>query len=57
NATWTVRDAGSKNGSTLDGVKLEPGAPQTLKTGSKLSAGGVTFTFYAPAGMLARLKV
>ncbi len=53
---WTVRDAGSRNGSTLDGIKLEPGAPKPLKTGCKLTAAGVTFTFYAPAGMLQRLK-
>jgi hypothetical protein len=56
NGLWTVRDAGSRNGSSLDGLKLEPGAPQTLKTGCKLMAAGVTFTFYAPAGMLQRLK-
>jgi hypothetical protein len=57
NQTWTVRDAGSRNGSMLDGVKLDPGAPATLKTGCKLTAAGVTFTFYGPAGMLQRLKV
>ncbi len=56
-ATWTVRDAGSRNGSTLDGLKLEAGAPRTLKTGSKLTAAGVTFTYYGPAGMLQRLKL
>lgn len=55
--TWTVRDAGSRNGSQLDGVKLEPGHPQPLKTGAKINAAGVTFTFYGPAGMLQRLKV
>ncbi len=57
NATWTVRDAGSRNGSSLDGVKLEPGTPQSLKTGCKINAAGVTFTFYGPSGMLQRLKV
>ncbi|MBK7860284.1 MAG: FHA domain-containing protein [Archangiaceae bacterium] len=54
---WTVRDAGSRNGSTLDGVKLLPGAPLPLKAGGKLVAAGVTFTYYDPAGMLQRLQV
>lgn len=53
---WTVRDAGSRNGSTLDGVKLEAGKPKELRTGCKLTAAGVTFTYYGPAGMLQRLK-
>jgi len=57
NATWTVRDAGSRNGSQLDGVKLEPGHPLELKTGCKINAAGVVFTYYGPAGMLQRLKV
>jgi hypothetical protein len=57
NNTWTVRDAGSRNGSSLDGIKLDPGTPKTLKTGSKLTAAQVSFTYYGPAGMLQRLKV
>jgi hypothetical protein len=53
---WTVRDAGSRNGSSIDGIKLQPGTPMPLKTGCKLTAAGVAFTFYGPAGMLQRLK-
>ena len=53
---WTVRDANSRNGSRLDAVKLEPGKPSTLVNGSRLVAAQVAFTFYNPAGMLARLK-
>ena len=56
NGMWMVRDAGSRNGSTLDGLKLDPGTPKPLKTGCKLTAAGVTFSFYGPAGMLQRLK-
>jgi hypothetical protein len=53
---WTVRDAGSRNGSTLDGKPLEPGVPRTLCRGSRLSAAAVRFSFYDPPGMLARLN-
>lgn len=53
---WTVRDAGSKNGSKLDGIVLEPGKPVELKNGAKLQAGLVTLSYYEPAGLLARLR-
>jgi FHA domain len=53
---WTVRDAGSKNGSWLDGKKLDSGQPQPVRDGTRLVAAQVAFTFYSPAGMLARLK-
>ncbi len=55
-ASWTVRDANSRNGSKLDAVKLEPGKPETLTNGSRLVAAQVAFTFYNSAGMLTRLK-
>jgi hypothetical protein len=53
---WTVRDAGSRNGSMVDGLKLTAGQPQELRNGAKVQAAGVTFTFYSPQGMLQRLK-
>ena len=53
---WTVRDANSRNGTKLDGLKLEPGKPGTLANGSRLIAAQVSFTYYNCAGMLARLK-
>ncbi len=53
---WTVRDAGSRNGSSVDGMKLQPGKPVLLKSGSRVLAAQVAFTFYDPSGMLARLK-
>ncbi len=55
-AGWTVRDAGSKNGSTLDGAKLDPGQPRPVRSGAKLQAGQVNFTFYDVDGLMARLK-
>jgi pSer/pThr/pTyr-binding forkhead associated (FHA) protein len=53
---WTVRDAGSKNGSWLDGRKLESGKPHPLRDGTRIVAAQVAFTYYTPGGMLARLK-
>lgn len=53
---WTVRDAGSRNGTKVDNVKLEPGKPVGVANGSRLVAAQVSFTFYNSDGMLARLK-
>ena len=53
---WTVRDANSRNGTKLDGLKLEPGKPLALVNGSRLIAAQVSFTYYNTTGMLARLK-
>jgi hypothetical protein len=54
--TWTVRDAGSSNGSRLEGQRLEPGKPLPLPPGSRLEAGGVRLTFHDPADLLRRLQ-
>lgn len=53
---WTVRDGGSRNGSWLDGVRLEAGQPQPLVPGTRLQAAQVRLTFYDPAGMFSRLS-
>ncbi len=53
---WTVRDAGSKNGSWVDGKKLDSGQPITLRDGTRVVAAQVAFTFYSPNGMLSRIK-
>lgn len=53
---WTVRDAGSRNGSWLDDVKLPPGMPYPLRNGARLKAGQVHLTFYEPAGLFSRLR-
>jgi hypothetical protein len=55
-AGWTVRDGGSRNGSWLDGVRLEAGQPHALVSGARLQAAQVRLTFYDPAGMFARLS-
>lgn len=36
---WEVRDLGSRNGTFLDGVRLEPGVSQGLERGSRVSFG------------------
>ena len=53
---WTVRDAGSKNGSWVDGHKLQQGKPVGLRDGTRIMAAQVAFSFYTPAAMLKRIK-
>lgn len=52
---WTVRDAGSRNGSRLDGRPLRDAA-RPLAPGSVLEAGAVRLSFLDPAGLWVRLK-
>ena len=54
--SWTVRDAGSSNGTRLDGRRLEPGKPEPLPPGSLLQAGSVRFTLHGSADLLRRLR-
>jgi FHA domain len=53
--SWTVRDAGSTNGTTVDGARLGPD-PVALVTGSRILAGSVRLTFYDSGGLYLRLK-
>lgn len=45
-AGWVVADAGSKNGSWLDDVALEPRRETALPAGAELRLGDVRMTFY-----------
>jgi len=54
---WTVRDAGSTNGSWLDGQALIQGRPATLASGALLKAGRVHLTFYDAEGLHGRLAL
>lgn len=54
--SWTVRDAGSKNGSWIDGILLAPGVPRILNSGDRLQAAQVCLTFLDPSGLIERLK-
>ena len=53
---WMVRDAGSSNGSVLDGQPLGNLFAAALRDSASLRAGQVLLTFFKPAGMLRRLK-
>jgi hypothetical protein len=53
---WTVRDSGSRNGTTLTGIKLTVGQAHPLSDGARITAAQVALTFYSPAGMLLRLQ-
>lgn len=53
---WTVRDAASRNGTCVDGVRLLAGKPELLRDGTRLSAGAALLTFHDPAGLWNRLE-
>lgn len=48
-ARWSVTDAGSKNGTFVDGRKLEPGQPLALRAEALLEVGHTFFLFRAGA--------
>ena len=52
---WTVRDAGSTNGTTVEGARLGPD-PVPLVTGTRLLAGSVRLTYYDSGGLWLRLR-
>jgi hypothetical protein len=52
---WTARDAGSTNGSSVEGAPLGPDAV-ALQPGMRLLAGSVRFTFYDSGGLCLRLR-
>ncbi len=54
-AGWTVRDAGSSNGSKLNGMRLG-GEGALLRPGDRLEAGAVRLTFYDAPSMYLRLR-
>ncbi len=51
---WTAQDAGSRNGTKVDGAPAVKALP--LRQGSALEAGAVRLTFYDAAGLYARLR-
>jgi pSer/pThr/pTyr-binding forkhead associated (FHA) protein len=48
---WRIADAGSKNGSWLDDVELEPRREAALPNGSVVKLGDVRLTFYLSADL------
>jgi hypothetical protein len=43
---WVVQDAGSKNGTRVDGSRLEPEIEQPLRAGARVRVGDVETRFY-----------
>jgi pSer/pThr/pTyr-binding forkhead associated (FHA) protein len=52
---WTVRDAGSRNGTLVEGAPLGA-TPVPLSAGARLEAGAVRLTFYDAGALYLRLK-
>ena len=52
---WVVADAGSKNGSWLQGAKLEPRRERELPSRAVLRIGEIDLTFYRAADLFAAL--
>lgn len=52
---WTVHDAGSRNGTKVDGVPAGA-APVPVGPGAAIEAGAVRLTFYDGAGLFMRLR-
>lgn len=52
---WTVRDAGSSNGSRLDDAPLTT-RPVPIAAGARIEAGAVRLTFYDAASLYLRLR-
>jgi predicted component of type VI protein secretion system len=53
---WTVRDAGSSNGSWVNGQALVVGQPNQLADGSQIRAGQVYLTYAEPESLFTRLR-
>jgi hypothetical protein len=52
---WSVTDAGSRNGTLVDGQKLPPSTPVELRSGAQLQIGAVKMTFLSASGLFKRL--
>lgn len=55
-STWQLVDAGSHNGTLLEGVALTPKKPVTLQNGARLTVGRIKLTFLLPEGLLDLLR-
>jgi pSer/pThr/pTyr-binding forkhead associated (FHA) protein len=52
---WTIEDAGSSNGTTVNGRRLGR-APTRLEPGARIEAGAVRLSFYDGATLYLRLR-
>ncbi len=53
---WTVRDAGSRNGTWFGDLQLTAGTPCVLRDGGTLRVGSVVLSYHTPEGFFARLQ-
>ncbi len=51
---WTIEDAGSSNGTTMNGLRLGR-APTRIEPGARIEAGAVRLTYYDGASLFRRL--
>lgn len=52
---WSVRDAGSSNGTRVDGVRIAA-TPVPLAPGARIDAGAVRLSFHDPGSFYVRLR-
>lgn len=52
---WAASDAGSKNGTLVDGTRLQPSIPLLLTSGARIQIGAVQMTFLSASGLFRRL--
>ena len=54
--TFLVADAGSANGTKVDGETLEPRVPRALGESATLIFGGLPFLYFSPRGFAVYLE-
>lgn len=52
---WSITDAGSRNGTFVDGQRLKPATPVQLRSGAQIQIGAVKLTFLSATGLFHRL--
>lgn len=53
---YFITDAGSKNGTTVDGEKLAAKTPRAITDGAIIRIGPYPLTFHTPEGLIRRIK-
>jgi hypothetical protein len=53
---WTLTDAGSRNGTSVQGERLTDRSPHAIADGQELGLGAYRFAFHTPEGFLELVK-